>query len=375
MAIVSTGQITIIDLFDAPALNAWIGASQATAQTYDNTAATWSPSYTSTPQVLTLYLTKAASMTSLLGANVPNVKWYKVVGATKTEITSVTTSDNTYKGGTSHSVLTTKDNVPTANNAVSYVVEGTWNDPDTALPVNFSAEIKLVLVQIGKAAVIASIYAPNGDFFRNKLPANLTINVDLYKDGVLSTGSKKIKWFAADAGVTTTGHASYDADGGIGWRKITATTGTTGEVASSTFDAAITGQGVLTVYPNAVTRAQTYKSVVTDNVGGTAGTKVTNFLTLNDLDDPVQVVIDSSGGDVLKNGAGTSTLRARLFQNGAEIDSAPTYIYTYTWTRWQNNALDANWAGAGVSTKVGKEINIGPTDVDVKTMFKCEVSK
>lgn len=375
MATVSSGQITIIDLYDAPALNAWIGASQTTTQTYNNTAQTWSPAYPSTPQVLTVNLTKASSMTSLIGAQVPNIKWYRVIGGTKSELTSSTTTDPVYKGGTSHSVLTVKENVPVANNAVKYIAEGAWNDPDTGLPVAFAAEIDLLLVQLGKAAVIGSIYAPNGDFFRNKQPANLTINADLYKDGALSAGSKKIKWFAADASVTTTGHANYDADGGLGWRKITATTGTTGEVANSGFDVAVTTQAVLTVYPNAVTNAQTYKSVITDNAGGTSGTKVTNFITLKDLDDPIMVVIDSTGGTVLKNGAGTSTLRARLFQNGNEIDTAPTYIYTYTWTRWQNNTLDANWAGAGVSTKTGKEISIGPTDVDVKTMFKCEVSK
>ena len=37
MAIISTGQITIIDLYDAPALNAWISASENTTQTYNNT--------------------------------------------------------------------------------------------------------------------------------------------------------------------------------------------------------------------------------------------------------------------------------------------------------------------------------------------------
>ena len=77
----------------------------------------------------------------------------------------------------------------------------------------------------------------------------------------------------------------------------------------------------------------------------------------------------------MKNGVGSTTLRARLFQNGTEIDAAPTYAYTYTWTRWQNNAMDPNWAGAGISTKTGKEVSIGTLDVDSKTMFKCEVSK
>lgn len=369
MAIVSSGQITIIDLYDAPSLNAWIGASQTTTQTYNNTTETYSPNYAASPyQVLTLNLTKAGSVTSLLGGAVSNIKWYKTVGSTKTEIVSTTSTDNDYMSGTNRSVLTTKVNVPTANNAVKFTAEGIWTDPDTGLPVSFAAEIPLNLIQLAKASVIGNVYAPDGDIFRNNTPASLKINADLYKDGGLSAGSKKFKWFAADSSVTT----SQDTDGGVGWRKITATTGTTGEVASSGFDVAVTTQGVLTVYPNAVNSAQTYKVVITDNAGGTTGTKVSGYLTLKDLDDPIMVVVDSTGGDVLKNGTGTTTLKARLFQNGDEIDTAGT-TYTYTWTRWQNNTMDSTWGTSG--TKVAKSITVGTADVDGKTMFKVEVSK
>ena len=34
---ISIGQITIIDLHDAPSLNAWISAEQPATQTYNNT--------------------------------------------------------------------------------------------------------------------------------------------------------------------------------------------------------------------------------------------------------------------------------------------------------------------------------------------------
>lgn len=373
MPVVSSGQITIIDLYDAPSLNAWIGGTQNTTQTYNNTLQTYTPNYASTNQVLTVNLTKSGSPTSIIGGVSGNVKWFKTVGATKTEITSTLTADNEYLSGTKNSVLTVKVNAPTTENAVLYSVEGVWTDPDSTLPVAFAAQIPITVIQLAKAAVIGTLYAPNGNIFRNNTPASLTLNADLYKDGVLSGGSKKFKWFAADTAVSTTGHASYDADGGIGWRKIIATTGTTGEVANSGFDVAVTTQGVLTVYPNAVNSSQAYKVVITDNAGGTSGTKVTAYITLTDLDDPIMVVIDTTGGTILKNGIGTTTLRARLWQNGVEIDTVAAYAYTYTWTRWQNNALDGAWGGTG--SKLGKEVTIGTADVDSKTMFKCEVSK
>lgn len=367
MATFASGQITITDLYDAPSVYSWISASQATAQTYNNTASTYSPNYPTTPQALTLNLTKAGSTVSLLGADVSNVKWKKTVGNVTTEITSTTSTDVEYKSGSANSVLTTKVNIPVANNAVIWTVEGTWKDPVTSMPVAFSATISLTLVQLAKASVTPNVYTPNGDFFRNNLPASLTINADLYKDGAISTGSKKIKWFASDSSVST----SQDADGGVGWRKITATTGSVGEVANSGFDVAVATQGVLTVYPEAVINGQTYKVVITDNVGGTAGTKVTQYTTLKDMDDPIMLVVESTGGNVIKNGAGSTTLSARLFRNGEEIDAGGT-LYAYKWTKWQNNVMVKNFGGTGVAFKTGKTLAVGSADVNLNTTFKAE---
>lgn len=366
--VVSTGQITIIDLYDAPSLNAWISSSQTTRQTYNNTAATYSPNYPSTPQKLTLNLTKAGSTVSLISAAVKGVKWFKNVGTTKTEITSTTSTDSEFKSGTSNESLTTKINIPTANNAIVWTVEGIWTDPATNLDVAFSATVDLTLVQLAKASIIPNVYAPNGDFFKNNTPASLKVNADLYKEGNISADSKKFKWFAADSSVTT----SQDADAGIGWRKITATSGTTGETVNVAFDTATTLQGVLTVYPNAVTNSQTFLVVITDSAGGTSGQKVKQYMTLRDMDDPIMTVVDSTNGNIIKNGAGSTVLTARLFRNGEEIDSVGT-LYTYKWTKWENGAMVPNFGGTGVATKLGKNLTVGSADINSKANFKVEV--
>lgn len=368
MAIISSGQITIIDLYDAPSLNAWISASQPTTQTYNNTTQVYSPNYTSSPQVLKLNLTKAGSATTLIGANVSNIKWTKRVGTTETEVVSTTNTDNEFKGSTKHSELTTKVNTDKDIATAVWVAEGTWTDPNTNLPVSFSASIDLNVIQLAKASIIPNVYAPDGDFFRNNTPASLKINADLYKDGTISTGSKKYKWFASDSSVLT----SQDGDAGVGWKKITATTGTKGAVANFGFDVATTSQGVLTVYPDAVINSQTFLVVITDNAGGTAGTKVKQYLTLKDLDDPIMVVIDSSDGNILKNGAGSTTLTARLWRNGEEIDLGGTG-YTYNWYKWQDNKLVTGFGGTGINFKTGKSLPVGSADVNVKTTFKVEV--
>ena len=89
-----------------------------------------------------------------------------------------------------------------------------------------------------------------------------------------------------------------------------------------------------------------------------------------DYDDPIQVVIDSSGGEVLKNGQGSTALTAVLYRNGEEIDAYNTggnYTYTYTWSKYENNAKDSSF------NMTGKRITVKQTDVNGKAVFKVEV--
>lgn len=365
MAILARGSVTVVDLYDATVLQAVIGSSQMVTQTYNNTAQTYSPNYASTPQELTLIVTKAGTAQNLVDSGkVSNVKWYKLVNNVKTEITSTDTAAVEYKKGTSNSVLVTKTNTSTTTNAVRWTVEGQYLDDKSGQYVTFSASIDLTVVQLAKAAIIPNMYAPDGDFFRNKTPVKLKINADLYKDGSLSNGSKTFKWFAADGTIP-----SQDVDGGVGWRKITKTSGTTGEFANSGFDASTTGQGVLTVFPDAVVNAQTYKVVITDKAGGTSGTKVTQFLTLRDMDDNMVVTVE--GETVIKNSAGSVKLTARVWRAGQELDESGT-LYQYRWYKYVENEPDATFGGA-TGYKTGKILTVGSADVTNKAEFRPEV--
>ena len=96
-----------------------------------------------------------------------------------------------------------------------------------------------------------------------------------------------------------------------------------------------------------------------------------DYVTLMDLDDPIQVVIDSSGGDTFKNGLGTTDLTAVLYRNGVEIDAYNTggnYTYTYTWTMYEDKKLSTKFG-----TKTGKQIQVSSDDVNGKAVFKVEV--
>ena len=373
MSIVSSGQITITDLSDGMQLNAFITASGVTTQTYDATAQTWSPSYATTPQVLTLNLTKAGSTTSVIGGVSGKITWTRSDGMTTTTVTSTTDTETQYMSGSANSVLTTKVNVPIANSASRFTASGFWIDPNTGLNVPFSATLDLTVVQLAKSAVLANVYAGNGGAFYNSMPASLTVNADLYKGGQLFAGNRQIFFGYSDSSVTATSSAGYNSNLGLGWRLCTsATTGQTPNVAAGTDT---TSQGILTVLPTAITNSKSFKAVIIDKAGGTAGTVVSGIVTLLDYTDPITCTIDSTAGSIFKNGTGTTTLTCRVFQSGAEIDTAGT-TYTYKWSkRNQNGVLDANFGGTGNQYKTGKTISVVASDIDVKAQYTCEVNQ
>ncbi|MCT1186434.1 hypothetical protein EFL96_08990 [Lactococcus lactis] len=373
MSIVSSGQITITDLSDGMQLNAFITASGVTTQTFDATAQTWSPSYATTPQVLTLNLTKAGSTASVIGGIAGTITWTRTDGTSTTTITSTTTSDNQHLSGNAHSVLTTKVNVPIANSASRFTASGLWLDPNTGLNVPFSAVLDLTVVQLAKSAVLANVYAGNGGAFYNSMPASLTVNADLYKGGTLSNGNKEIFFGYADSSVNSTGSAGYNSNLGLGWHLCTSST--TGQTPNVTAGTHTTSQGILTVLPTEVTNAQTFKAVIIDRAGGTAGTAVSGIVTLLDYTDPLTCTIDSTAGSIFKNGSGTTTLTCRVFQSGAEVDTAGK-TYTYKWSqRDHNGVLNANFGGIGNQYKTGKTISVTARDINIKAQYTCEVNQ
>ncbi|MDG6115435.1 hypothetical protein [Lactococcus formosensis] len=373
MSIVSSGQITITDLSDGMQLNAFITASGVTTQTYDATAQTWSPSYATTPQVLTLNLTKAGSTTSVVSGISGNITWTRTDGTTTTTVSSTTNTDAQYISGSANSVLTTKVNVPIANSASRFSASGLWIDPNTGLNVPFSAVLDLTVVQLAKSAVLANVYAGNGGAFYNSMPASLTINADLYKGGQLSSGNKQIFFGYSDSTVTATTSAGYNSNLGLGWHLCSSST--TGQTPNVTAGTNTTSQGILTVLPTAVTNSQTFKAVIIDQAGGTAGTAVSGIVTLLDYTDPLTCTIDSTAGSIFKNGSGTTTLTCRVFQSGAEIDTAGK-TYTYKWSqRDQNGVLNANFGGKDNQYKTGKTISVTASDINVKAQYTCEVNQ
>ena len=370
MGIIAAGQITVVDVSDAPVLNAFITASRPTTQVYSQSSGNYNPSYASTPQVLTLNLTKAGSTASIVGGT-SNVRWFYVDGATKIEITSKTTTDNQFVSGVNNQVLTSKLNLDVSKGGARFEVTGVWRDPLTGLDVNFSADIDLFLTQIGKETQVLNVYAGNGTTFRNNTPASLTVNADLYRGNVLTNDNKQFKFFYQDTSITGSTVTGYDADGGIGWHLCSSKTA--GQTPNVEPTATTTSQGILTVTAAAVVNAQTFKVVCINKSGAFNGSKTTGLCTLVDMSDPYSLMLDSSAGNIFKNSQGATTIKARLYRNGEELDTAGTGK-TYKWSKYdKNGVMDANFGGKGNAYKTGKTITVNATEIAAKAMLKCEV--
>ena len=370
MGIIAAGQITVVDVSDAPVLNAFITASKPTTQVYSQNSGSYNPSYASTPQVLTLNLTKAGSTASIVGG-INSVHWYVVDGASKTEITSKENTSNEYVSGNRNETLTTKLNIDPSKGSKRYEVSGLWRDPLTGLDVQFSANIDLFLTQLGKESQVLNVYAGNGTTFRNNTPASLTVNAELYRGNVPTNDNKQFKFFYQDTSITGSSTPGYDADGGIGWHLCSRTT--TGQTPNVEPTATTTSQGILTVTAAAVINAQTFKVVCINKSGVFNGNKTTGLCTLVDMSDPYSLVIDSSAGNIFKNSQGSTALKARLYRNGEELDTGGSGK-TYKWTKFdKNGVMDANFGGSGNAYKTGKSITVNASEIAAKASYKCEV--
>lgn len=190
----------------------------------------------------------------------------------------------------------------------------------------------------GDSAVTFMVYSTNGTVFTNQ-------SGDIFLRAVAYSGSIDI---------------TDTVDVSLQWQKLVSGSWTnlTGETTKSLTVNGSTVLGTAVFRCVMIYKQQTY----------------TDLITLIDKTDPIQTVIESSGGDIFKNASGISTLTCRLFQNAQEIDSAGN-LYTCYWYKLDENGDPVDWdrQGQRVRRIAGKSIQITGSDVDNKTTFICEV--
>lgn len=359
MAIICTSDYTITDFNDAISLSGYIGSNLAHTQIYSPDNDGYTPDWSSTNLVLTpqLYVTSTTDDVITTSA-VTSVVWYK---DSEDSLNVITTGGDYTLSGTKNHILTVSDNVLAGVNTIKFICVVTYVDATTSLTLKHKMDVTFTLVQSGSGIADALAIAPNGNIFKNSTVTSLPLKCQLYRGSTVDTTSVSYQWYLMDSSVST------DQGGGVGWKKLTNTTNMYTGVTTDT----------ITVYADAVPNIGVFKCVITDtdSTSGTYNSTFFDTLTLVDLSDPIQLTIVSSGGDVFKNGNGSTVLTARLFQAGAEIDTAGT-AYTYKWYKYNSSAqMVSGWGGTNVNYKTGKNLTVGSSDVDVKATFRCEVEQ
>ena len=356
---IATSQITIIDYNDALTLTGFIASNHPKTQIYNPDNASYTPNWATVNLVMTPSLFKLGITTDIItDTAVQTVQWYDVSGGVETLITA---NANRVLSGTKNHILTLKTNELAALPAKDYVCKVTYRDATTNLDIIHKIPISFNRVINGGGITDAIATAPDGNVFKNTAVTSLTAFVELWRGSVIDTTSVTYQWYKKDPSVVS------DQGGGIGWRKLDGTTnfGCTGYTTNT-----------LTIPATAISVYGVFKVSVrdTDAASNTYNLYFWDTISFIDNSDPIQITVTSSGGDVFKNGVGSTTLTAKVFQAGAEIDAGGS-IYTYKWYKYNKDAvLDANFGGAGVAFKTGKTLAVGDSDVDIKATFLVDIS-
>ena len=247
-------------------------------------------------------------------------------------------------------------------------------------PVTTTLQIRWSKVNTGAAgqnAVVFSLYAPDGTVFVNG-DGKLTVKAAAYDGTTEITSGATYVWKKFVSG---------------NWQVVTGQTG-----------------NMLTVNGSDVAGVASFQCTMTYG-----GKQYTDTISLLDKSDNYQAVIESSGGDIFKNGIGESILTCRLFQNGVEVDGLKTYhisetappspvagtfwykvnktaktvvLQKYSGSAWANASgsdlhektykwyrldKDGNALDTSAPFKSGKVVFINSGDVEIKTTFKAEV--
>ncbi|QPK89718.1 hypothetical protein IEN91_04515 [Bacillus velezensis] len=150
MAIVASGQITLVDLNDTKQLAMYIGASQSKTVVYDGVK-NYTPDYSVSNQTLTPQLYVAGSNEDV-AESATSCRWYYQTNGANApiEITVDTDDYSLVQVGTSNlKALTIKTNLLSQNTSMTYICELVYLDSDSGISSTIKMEIEIVKITNG----------------------------------------------------------------------------------------------------------------------------------------------------------------------------------------------------------------------------------
>lgn len=176
----------------------------------------------------------------------------------------------------------------------------------------------------GTNATILQLTTPNGTIIENG-------SGTLYAQGILYDGSSEATgetytWYQYknNSYVLIDNATSGSSTPGVRTGHLSGTTWTNGTNGSSN-----TTSDMIKITPDAVDGYASFKVVSAYTINGQSKS-FTQYVSVIDKTDPIQVSVHSTVGDQIKNGQGIGCIYARVTQNGVQIDEVPMNIQAGT---------------------------------------------
>ena len=368
MAIVSTGQFTIVDNNDARPITSFITASGVTQQVYtkDESTVSYVPDWTTANLTLTakVYVGGTSSATEV-SANLSNRKW------------------STSFGGTSLGSATTdlvNTNLTEASPTTTYYFEGDYTDGTTGLVSHVIAQITLNLVKTGTNAVYIQVNGQNViEQATGSTKNTITVSAALMRAAGVDDSNITYQWFkspfaASDQidgnyvdpqtssavtsiyGFQDTAAFNAARTGVVGQYQTTAGSTTAAISTSNVPDASWTDLKALVIHESAVQNIGLFLVKAKDALG----TIYQQYFSIYDVSDKYQVIVSSTSGDKLQNGVGSTNLSPVVYYGATQVSSLTGW--TFTWYFYDKNGNRGAFVDTTkISTSGGATISANTT--------------
>lgn len=378
MAIVSTGQITIVDTNDARPITAYLVTNPGTQQVFtkDESTLSFTPSWMTANGSTGLEINASVFVGGTTGAVdvthiLSNRKFCLSVGGAA--ITNSTTStsfvnDSGAAVSTPFTVLTDASNTylrikgNLLDTVAAFVVyfEADYTDPNTGLVSHIIASVTLNTVKSGTNAVFINLRGKSMIEQATGSTKSVTaISADLVRSGGIDTSGLTYKWYAVNAGTQiSTSLSGYATK--YGFKTVAAPATPVGAVGDLNVNVPAAGAGnahnTLVVSEAAITDQDVFRVDITDGDGKTYSA----YFTVYDVSDPYELRIISSTGDKLQNGQGSTTLTPLVYYGATPVASLTGW--TFTWYFYDKNGKRGAFVDTGkISTAGGGTVTANGT--------------
>ncbi len=350
----TSASFTLMDYTDGISIITGIDSNLPLTSLYDTSNQTLNPSWAGdTSLQLTPRVVKAGTSTSMVSSMTAKAWYRRISGASSW--TQVVSGENGETINANTGVLVvSQDKLIGDVWQIDYKFTGSYYDQ--TLKLSFPIEIAITLSRVanGTSFVVARAYTTGGDAFKNGQPSTLSVKAELIRGTTHDTTNLSYQW--------------KKSTNGSSWTNVSGGTGAT-----------------LSVTPAMVDSFAMFKCSITDTDSASETyneTFDTEGVSILDLSDPYQAVIESTAGAYFKNSTGNTTLICLVYQNGVEIDPTGANL-TYTWTQTnkdgtavtlQGTAVAITWKGNSIVASKSKALRVSADDIDVKGTFFCEVS-